>query len=189
MKSMITASGLKATACRSCPACLETLCNCDRVAESTGSMSLLIMVFTRVNSAPLRMCKLIGSRLMVMAEAFLNAIYQVINLPAVCSMYAAAAPRLVQQVFGGPTRECKEARIPNHPSSTVRCPPWLKLCGDPHANFMSDVITLPLQVQKGSLQSEVEVWGEVERGFGRTGVQSFAIEGVLGELQVSFTLP
>ena len=54
---------------------------------------------------------------------------------------------------------------------------------------MSDVTTLPLQVHKGSLQSEVGVWGEVERGFGRTGVQSFAIEGVLGELQVSFTLP
>ena len=49
-----------------------------------------------------------------------------------------------------------------------------------------DVATLILQVQKGSLQSEVGVWGEVERGFGRTGVQSFAIEGVLGELQVSF---
>ena len=28
------------------------------------------------------------------------------------------------------------------------------------------------------------VWGEVERGLGRTGVQSFALEGVLGELQV-----
>lgn len=44
-----------------------------------------------------------------------------------------------------------------------------------------------LQVQKGWLQSEVGVWGEVDRALGRTGVQSFAIEGVLGELQVGST--
>lgn len=31
---------------------------------------------------------------------------------------------------------------------------------------------------------QVSLWGEVDRGFGRTGVQSFALEGVLGELQV-----
>ena len=31
---------------------------------------------------------------------------------------------------------------------------------------------------------QVGLWGEVDRGFGRTGVQSFALEGVLGELQV-----
>ncbi len=31
---------------------------------------------------------------------------------------------------------------------------------------------------------QVDLWGEVDRAFGRTGVQSFALEGVLGELQV-----
>lgn len=31
---------------------------------------------------------------------------------------------------------------------------------------------------------QVGMWAEVDRGFGRTGVQSFALEGVLGELQV-----
>lgn len=58
-----------------------------------------------------------------------------------------------------------------------------------NADAISDSAMLTLQVQKGLLQSEVGVWGEVERGFGRTGVQSFAIEGVLGELQVSIILP
>lgn len=31
---------------------------------------------------------------------------------------------------------------------------------------------------------QVGVWGEVDRGLSRTGVQSFALEGTLGELQV-----
>ena len=37
---------------------------------------------------------------------------------------------------------------------------------------------------RGSAWVQVGLWGEVDRGFGRTGVQSFALEGVLGELQV-----
>ncbi|KAL0033719.1 hypothetical protein WJX77_002381 [Trebouxia sp. C0004] len=40
-----------------------------------------------------------------------------------------------------------------------------------------------LNAQKADLQQQVCLWGEVDRGFGRTGVQSFALEGVLGELQ------
>ncbi|KAL0053768.1 hypothetical protein WJX82_010500 [Trebouxia sp. C0006] len=40
-----------------------------------------------------------------------------------------------------------------------------------------------LNTQKADLQQQVSLWGEVDRGFGRTGVQSFALEGVLGELQ------
>ncbi|KAL0029555.1 hypothetical protein WJX79_003952 [Trebouxia sp. C0005] len=40
-----------------------------------------------------------------------------------------------------------------------------------------------LNTQKVDLQQQVGMWAEVDRGFGRTGVQSFALEGVLGELQ------
>lgn len=35
---------------------------------------------------------------------------------------------------------------------------------------------------------QVGVWGEVDRGLSRTGVQSFALEGTLGELQASLLL-
>ncbi|KAL3137671.1 hypothetical protein ABBQ38_004946 [Trebouxia sp. C0009 RCD-2024] len=38
-------------------------------------------------------------------------------------------------------------------------------------------------VQKTELQQKVGVWGEVDRGLSRTGVQSYALEGTLGELQ------
>jgi len=37
---------------------------------------------------------------------------------------------------------------------------------------------------RGLAWVQVGLWGEVDRAFGRTGVQSFALEGVLGELQV-----
>lgn len=40
-----------------------------------------------------------------------------------------------------------------------------------------------LQTQQTDLQRQVGMWGEVDRGLGRTGVQSFALEGILGELQ------
>ena len=35
---------------------------------------------------------------------------------------------------------------------------------------------------------QVGVWGEVDRSLSRTGVQSFALEGTLGELQASYSL-
>ncbi|KAA6423047.1 MAG: hypothetical protein FRX49_07035 [Trebouxia sp. A1-2] len=38
--------------------------------------------------------------------------------------------------------------------------------------------------QEAFQAEQVGMWAEVDRGFGRTGVQSFALEGVLGELQV-----
>ncbi|KAL3150757.1 hypothetical protein ABBQ32_000532 [Trebouxia sp. C0010 RCD-2024] len=38
-------------------------------------------------------------------------------------------------------------------------------------------------VEKSQLQQKVGVWGEVDRGLSRTGVQSYALEGTLGELQ------
>lgn len=80
----------------------------------------------------------------------------------------------------------KETDTPTSRLQLVACPGHKCAACTAHT---SSLILLTLQVQKRSLQSEVGVWGEVERGFGRTGVQSFAIEGVLGELQVSPTLP
>lgn len=42
------------------------------------------------------------------------------------------------------------------------------------------------QTIKLHLGLQVGVWWEVDRGLSRTGVQSFALEGTLGELQVIF---
>ena len=39
--------------------------------------------------------------------------------------------------------------------------------------------------QGAQLELEAAQWGEVDRAFSRQGIQSFALEGVLGELQVS----
>ena len=39
--------------------------------------------------------------------------------------------------------------------------------------------------QGAQLELEAAQWGEVDRAFSRQGIQSFALEGVLGELQAS----
>ena len=45
------------------------------------------------------------------------------------------------------------------------------------------------QQQSSTWDSEAGWLGELDSAFGRTGVQSFALEGILGELQVSVPLP
>jgi len=59
--------------------------------------------------------------------------------------------------------------------------------GEAIRNAPQQLIMLGRCVMLTSLDCvQVGLWGEVDRGFGRTGVQSFALEGVLGELQVTF---
>ena len=41
-----------------------------------------------------------------------------------------------------------------------------------------------MQERQGVLAGRVSVLEELDKGFSRTGVQSFALEGILGELQV-----
>ena len=118
-----------------------------------------------------------------------------LNVCSSCSSFAEQSPHLMRQdlrydscwtVHGfADVWTFKETDTQSSHRQLVAC-----LCHDCAActAHTSSLILLTLQMQKVSLQSEVGVWGEVERGFGRTGVQSFAIEGVLGELQVSPTL-
>jgi len=44
-----------------------------------------------------------------------------------------------------------------------------------------------MQERQGVLAGRVGVLEELDKGFSRTGVQSFALEGILGELQVLLT--
>ncbi len=44
-----------------------------------------------------------------------------------------------------------------------------------------------MQERQGDLKGQVSVLEELDKGFSRTGVQSFALEGLLGELQVCLT--
>ncbi len=44
-----------------------------------------------------------------------------------------------------------------------------------------------MQERQGELAGQVSVLEELDKGFSRTGVQSFALEGLLGELQVRLT--
>ena len=44
-----------------------------------------------------------------------------------------------------------------------------------------------MQEHQGVLAGKVSVLEELDKGFSRTGVQSFALEGILGELQVLLT--
>ena len=44
-----------------------------------------------------------------------------------------------------------------------------------------------MQERQGVLVGKVSVLEELDKGFSRTGVQSFALEGILGELQVLLT--
>ena len=41
-----------------------------------------------------------------------------------------------------------------------------------------------MQERSGELTGQAAVLEELDRGFSRTGIQSFALEGILGELQV-----
>ena len=41
-----------------------------------------------------------------------------------------------------------------------------------------------MQDRSGELTGQAAVLEELDRGFSRTGIQSFALEGILGELQV-----
>ena len=43
------------------------------------------------------------------------------------------------------------------------------------------------QERQGELAGQVSILEELDKGFSRTGVQSFALEGLLGELQVSLS--
>ena len=41
-----------------------------------------------------------------------------------------------------------------------------------------------MQERSGKLTGQAAVLEDLDRGFSRTGIQSFALEGILGELQV-----
>lgn len=46
-----------------------------------------------------------------------------------------------------------------------------------------------MQSRQGELAGQVSMLEELDKGLGRTGVQSFALEGILGELQVCLKTP
>ena len=58
-----------------------------------------------------------------------------------------------------------------------------------HTLAQAERRTVQALLQQGAqLELEAAQWGEVDRAFSRQGIQSFALEGVLGELQVSHRL-